>query len=183
MLKISKYWWVVVALLLAVGVQGVYSAATTGQTTDETFFSASGYPIVRYNNYEFLGEHPPLIMQLGALPLLVLQPRYPIRDPLYVPGTDRLDLSKNGARFLYKMGNDPQRILFLERLPVVGLTVLLGLMLFLFAGGAFRGMGGPIVPDPLLFFAGHSRPRQPVYDRPRFGGVLFFLRLCAETFF
>lgn len=124
-------------LLLALFFQCFVAILSTGQTIDETFFSAGGYPIVRYNNYEFLGEHPPLILQLAALPLLAIQPNFPIRDPLYVSNTDRLDLSRNGARFLYQMGNDPQQILFLERLPIIGLTILLGLALFFFAGELF----------------------------------------------
>ncbi|MFH1800859.1 MAG: glycosyltransferase family 39 protein [Candidatus Omnitrophota bacterium] len=122
--------------------QCFYSAWTQGQTTDEAFFAPSGYSIVRYNNYEFLGEHPPLILQLGALPLLAIQPKFPIKDPLYVPGTDRLDLTQNGLRFLYKMGNDPDLILFLQRIPIVLLTVLLGVGVFLFTRELWGDWGG-----------------------------------------
>lgn len=113
-------------LLLVMGSLCVDFAATTGQTVDETYYNGSGYPMVRYNNYEFLGEHPPLIIQLGALPLLFLQPHFPIHDFVRLPGTNAVDISKTGAMFLYKMGNDPQIILFLERLPVIFLTLILG---------------------------------------------------------
>lgn len=120
----------VLILLLILIAQCLNFALHTGQTTDETFYSGSGYPIVRYNNYEFLGEHPPFIIQLGALPLLLIQPKFPIENPFYVPNTDRLDLARNGAVFLYKMGNDPDLILFLERLPIILLTALLGFGIF-----------------------------------------------------
>ncbi|MFA5160160.1 MAG: hypothetical protein WC484_06605, partial [Candidatus Omnitrophota bacterium] len=76
------YWVLVAVLLLALAGQCLYAAWTNGQTTDETFFSSSGYPMLRYNNYEFLGEHPPLTQQLGALPLLAIQPKFPIKEPL-----------------------------------------------------------------------------------------------------
>ena len=131
MLKISKYWLCVAALLMILGAQGVYSAKTNGQTTDEAFFSASGYAMLRYNNYEFLGEQPPLANQLGAIPLAFLKLNFPISDPWYVPNTDRIDVARNGRRFLYQMGNDPDIILFLQRIPILLLTMLLGLGILL----------------------------------------------------
>ena len=125
--------------------QGVHSAWTQGQTTDETFYSGGGYPIVRYNNYEFLGDHPPLISQIAGLPLLFLKVKFPIENPLYVPGTDRNDVSGNGAMFLYKMGNDAHLILLLERLPIVGLTFLLGLGLCFLGRELFGPWGSLLV--------------------------------------
>src|SRR3989339_137016 len=142
MLRLNPYRFGVIVLLLFLGCQCLSSAFSNGQTTDETFFSGSGYPIVRYNNYEFLGEHPPLIIQLGALPLLAIQPKFPIKDPLYVPGTDRLDLSRNGVLFLYKMGNDPNLILLLQRIPIILLTMLLGLGIWLLSSQLWGRWGG-----------------------------------------
>lgn len=138
------YYLLSVSLLLAFMGQLLFSAGTQGQTTDEAFFSSSGYPIVRYNNYEFLGEHPPLVLGIGALPLLFIQPKFPIRDPLYVPGTDRLDLNQNGLRFLYQMGNDPNLILFLQRIPIIFLAMLLGIGILLF-GTRLWGCGGGLL--------------------------------------
>ena len=121
--------------------QCLYFACRTGQTTDETFYSGGGYPIVRYNNYEFLADHPPFLYQLSAFPLLFIQPKFPIENPLLVPGTDRIDCARNGALFLYKMGNDPDLILFLERLPLIILTTLLGLGIFLFGRDIYGEWG------------------------------------------
>lgn len=114
-----------------------------GQTTDETFFSGSGYPMVRYNEYRILGEHPPLTMQLGALPLLFYQPHYPIHNPIYIGSSREIDISKMGAFFLYKMGNDPYLILFLQRLPIILITVVLGLTIWK-CGMELYGSGGAI---------------------------------------
>ena len=129
----SRFWIPVVLLFLALSVQCVHAAWTNGQTIDESYYNGSGYPMVRYNNYEFLGEHPPLIIQLGALPLLLAQPHFPIHDFVRLPGSASVDISRTGVRFLYEMGNDPQDILFLERLSIVFLTILLGLAIFLFS--------------------------------------------------
>lgn len=139
----NKTSWICVGILLAcLGVQGFYSAWTNGQTVDETYYSGSGLPMVRYNNYEFLGEHPPLIIQLGALPLLLLQSDFPIHDFIRLPGSKSVDISRTGALFLYKMGNDPQLILFFERLPIILLTMLLGLGIWLLSSQLWGRWGG-----------------------------------------
>lgn len=133
---------VLAVLLLAVlTAQCVIFSLRTGETTDEGFFSGGAYPIVRYNDYKFLSDHPPLMYQLAGLPLLLVQPKFSIENPLYVPNTDRIDAAGNGDRFLYKMGNDPQQILFLERFPMIVLTLLLGFGIFLFARSIYGEWG------------------------------------------
>ena len=117
-------------LLFALFLQCAYSAWTLGQTIDETYYNGSGYPIVRCNNYEFLGEHPPLVIGLGALPLLFLQPHFPIQNFIRLPGSNTVDIARTGALFLYKMGNDPQLILFWERFSIIFLTLILGIGIF-----------------------------------------------------
>jgi len=138
----------VAVLLMILGAQCIYSAARNGQVMDEDFYSASGYAMVRYNNYEFLGEQPPLVNQIGAIPLAFLKLNFPISDPWLVPNTDRIDVARNGRRFLYQMGNDPNLILFLERIPIILLTMLLGIGIFRFARELY-GDGGALLA---LFF-------------------------------
>ena len=90
----KKHWLFVIPIFLIFLFQCLYFAWHTGRTTDETYFNASGYSMVRYNNYTMIGEHPPLMMQLGALPLLFLQPKFPIDNPVLLPDTNNVDLSK-----------------------------------------------------------------------------------------
>ena len=130
----------------------LFVAANTGQTVDETFYNGSGYPIVRYNDYGFLGEHPPLMMQLGSLPLLVIQPEFPIKNPVFLEGQEGKDISETGSKFLYKMGNDPDQILLLERLPIILVTVLLGAFLFRWAKELY-GVGGALLSLTLFVFS------------------------------
>ncbi len=138
-----KFYFCVLILLAALAGQCLYSAWTQGQVTDETYFTASGYPMVRHNDYRFLGEQPPLASQIAALPLLLLQPHFDIKTPVYLPNSNTPDISRNGARFLYEMGNNPALLLFLERLPIIFLTLILGLGIALFGreiGGAATGI-------------------------------------------
>jgi len=178
MSHISKCRICVACLLLILGVQCLFVAEKTGQTTDETFYSGSGYPMVRYNNYEFLGEHPPLVTQLGALPLLMIQPKFPIEDPLYVPGTNRLDLTQNGLRFLYKMGNNPDLILFLQRLPIIFLTLLLGLGIFLF-GRELWGRWGGLLSLGLFSFCPNIIAHGTLYTTDMGLTVFYFFTIYA----
>ena len=147
----SRFWILASVLLLILAAQCLHAAWTNGQTVDETYFSGSSYPMVRYNNYEFLGEQPPLISQIGALPLLLIQPAFPIHNFVRLSGTSTVDISKTGALFLYKMGNNPHLILFLERLPIIFLTVLLGLGIAIF-GRALWGDGGGLLSLTLFSF-------------------------------
>ncbi len=141
-MKSTRFYIAVGLISLLFGTQALYSALKNGQTTDETYYSAAGYAMVRYNNYRFLGEHPPLIMQLGSIPLLLLKPNFQIENPVYLPGTNAIDISRNGAKFLYEMGNDPRQVLFLQRLPVVLLAVLLGACIAFLGRGLFGEWGG-----------------------------------------
>lgn len=167
-----------VILLFALAFQCLVAAAMMGQTTDETFYSGGGYPIVRYNDYRFLGEAPPLTMQLGALPLLFVQPRFPIGNPLYVTNTDRIDIAKNGALFLYKMGNNPELILFLERVPIILLTVLLALGVYCFAGELF-GMWGALLSLGLFAFDPNMIAHGSLYTTDMVLAVFYFFTIYA----
>lgn len=149
--RLRANWFAPLLLSFFLG-QALYAAWGTGQTTDETFYNGSGYPIVRYNNYGFLGEHPPLIIQLGSLPLLFLQPSFPIKNPVYLDGSGQeIDVSRTGVKFLYESGNDPRLILFLERIPVILLGVILGFFLYRW-GLALYGPGGATVALTLYVF-------------------------------
>ncbi|MFZ5803158.1 MAG: ArnT family glycosyltransferase [Candidatus Omnitrophota bacterium] len=176
---------VFVGILLALfAAQCVYFAWQTGQTTDETFYNGSGYPILRYADYRHLGEHPPLVMQWGAVPLLFLQPRFPIDDPIIVEGSQtEMDLSKNGAAFLYKMGNDPWLILFLERFQVIGLAILLAFFVFQWSKELF-GLGGGLFSLFLFALSPNMVAYGSLYTTDIGVAVFFFLSAwCVHRFF
>lgn len=144
--------WLFPAGLLALfAAQCFYFAWDNGQTIDETFYNGSGYRMVRYNDYQMKSEHPPLIPQLGSLPLLLLQPKYPIDQPIYVADTQGLDNTLMGARFLYEMGNDAHLILFLERSVIILIAICLGWILYRWAYQLY-GFGGATLALTLYSF-------------------------------
>ncbi len=142
-------WAIPSLLLILLAFQCLSSAWGTGQTVDETYYNGSGYAMIRHHNYTTLGEHPPLIMKLASLPLLAFQPHFPIENMVYLPNSNAVDISKTGVRFLYESGNDPQKILFWERMVIALMTTILGAVLFIWARQLYGFAGGLV---SLAFF-------------------------------
>jgi len=64
--------WLALALLILLFGQSVSAAARTSLTIDEGLHITSGYSILRTGDYELIEEHPPLIKEMAALPLLLI---------------------------------------------------------------------------------------------------------------
>lgn len=112
-------------------------ARTDAQTTDEGVHLAAGYTYLTRRDYRFNPEHPPLVKTLAALPLLVIQPNPP-KDDQYLwsksAGFFFDSFAENrywAEQWLYGSGNNPDQLIFWGRLPMVILTFLLGLSVWL----------------------------------------------------
>lgn len=157
-------------------------ARSTGQTADETYYSGSGYPMLRHADYRFLGEHPPLAIHLGAIPLIAAGIRFPYAEPVLLP-SGAPDLSKTGEKFLYGSGQDPWKILFLERIPIVGLTLLLAVFLYVWARRLY-GPAGAAVPLFLFSFDPNILAHGSLYTTDMAVTVFIFAAVfCASLFF
>lgn len=133
---------IVVVLLSIFFFSGVYSAITNGQTSDESYYVSTGFGALSTGKYNFLGEHPPLIAQWGALPLVLTNMNFPHDNPVLNPDGST-DLAKTGLRFFYESGNDAEKILFLSRTMILFLGVILGLLVYFWAkelGGQLTGI-------------------------------------------
>lgn len=167
---------VVSILLIVMALQCLYFAWDNGQIVDETYYNSSGYPIVRYNDYRFLGEHPPFMMQLASLPLLLFQPKFPLQEAKRLADPNLFDLSQTGSLFLYKMGNDPYKILFAERCMVILLTLILG---FVIAHWSFRLFGplGAVISLVLYVFCPNMISHGSLFTTDMGVSALFFLTM------
>lgn len=99
---------------------------------DETAHIAAGYSYLTQKDYRLNPEHPPLVKDLAALPLLFLDLNFPKDHPSWVQAEPpqwwlQFDF---GTQFLYGSGNDPDKILFWSRLPMILLLLFLGWFLF-----------------------------------------------------
>jgi len=112
---------------------GITLSVTNSNNDDERAHITAGYAYLVLNDYSFNREHPPLLKQLSALPLILLDLSFPM-DIYNVHG--RKDISMEfmiGQRFLYEMGNDLDRMLLYARIPNILIGALLGIFVFLYS--------------------------------------------------
>ncbi|MFI9648200.1 phospholipid carrier-dependent glycosyltransferase [Streptomyces sp. NPDC052040] len=116
---------VVVALLAQMAVAMVTTAVRQTPTIDEPVYVGTAVVYVREHSLRFNPEHPPLGKLLIAAGTVFAHPHL---RPGFHGGQGQL-----GRRLLYESGNDPWRVMFWARLPVMVVTLLFGLVVFGFA--------------------------------------------------
>jgi len=127
-----------VLLLAILATQAMMFMSANSRTSDETAHMAAGYSYLKLRDFRLNPEHPPLIKELAAVPLLFLNLRFPTgRD------WEEADQWGVGRRFFYEQreltrdqtGSDTDHVswktmLFSARLPVLALSLALGWFLF-----------------------------------------------------
>ena len=118
-----------VALLVAFATLAVTSMRDESITGDEVAHLPAGYTYVKTGDFRLNPQHPPLIKALAGLPLLALDLK-PVED---VPGWSKTKEWVFGRNFIFENRVPQREIVFLGRLPMVGVGLLGGLVLFLWA--------------------------------------------------
>lgn len=121
-----------VLLLLLLLLQGLVFIGESSQTSDEAVHLAAGYSYLTRGDFRLNPEHPPLIKQLSALPLLGLDLDFP-EGSLW----NRADEWNFGRVFVHENRVKNDTILLLGRLPVLVLSCLLAWLLFHWARRLF----------------------------------------------
>ncbi len=117
------------ALLAAFGFLAVSSMARNSITGDEVTHLPAGYTYVRTGDFRLNMQHPPLIKMLAGLPLLALDLKPVEGSPGWPKGREWMF----GKDFLTNNRVPMPRIVFFGRLPMVGVGLLLGALLFCWA--------------------------------------------------
>lgn len=131
-------------------------AKLNSQTTDEGVHIGAGYTYLTRHDYRFNPEHPPLIKKLAAFPLLFMKLNTP-SDDTYWNGSEKYYVDNwqlhrgYGEDFLYRVGNNADKILFWARLPMICLTLILGLAIF-FISARLWGWGGGLLSTIVYIF-------------------------------
>src|SRR2546428_12522648 len=97
----------------------------------------AGLPFTKGGDYKPTPPPPPLLKELGALPLLMIGARFPVSPYEWKALGDRPQPFfqwQLGRDIIF--GNDPDRVMFWSRLPFILLAVLL------------RAVIGPSGPGP-----------------------------------
>lgn len=113
------------ALLALLALQGIVFIAESSQTSDEAAHLSAGYSYLTRGDFRLNPEHPPLIKELAALPLLPLGLDFP--DGALWQMAEEWNI---GRIFVHENRLPNDTILFLGRLPVLALSVLLGWVLY-----------------------------------------------------
>lgn len=171
------------ALLCLMALNLVGQVARKSITNDETVLIPAGYYHLIAGEFHLVYEHPPLCKILSAIPLLFLQPNE-LKPEQMIAGKSKIEQawvyemtfwSNNRTQF--------QAISFWTRLPMIALTLGLGVLLFVFT----RDLFGPLAAVfAVVLFAleptvlAHGRAVQT--DIPAtFGFVLLFYTMHRYT--
>lgn len=168
--------WLAAAALLLFFFLAVDSLVDDSPTMDEQNHIARGLAFLRTGDPRLSLEHPPLINALSALPLLTMPE---LRLPTDHPSWERREGWYEFADlFLWQYNDDVDRVLFLSRLPVVGLTITLALAGYWFAGRLWGRAAA--LPALLLFLFEPNLLAHGRYATTDLGGTLFtFLTSAA----
>ncbi len=160
-------------ILLAVGL-AASSATQKSATMDEQNHIARGAAYLGTGDPRLSVEHPPLVNLLSALPVhVLLSPNLPLDEWWEVA-----EWYHFAESFLWRVNDDPQRIVALARLPIVGLGAVLISLVFRWASERFGATGGLLAASFLAFdpsVLAHMR-----LSTTDLGGALFMF-LAAYT--
>src|SRR3989442_3595950 len=124
------------ALLAALFLQGLIFIGESSQTSDEAAHIAAGYSYLKTADFRLNPEHPPLIKEWAALPLLLLDLQFP-----WGPLWNQAEEWNIGRVFVHENRLPNDTILLLGRLPVLLLSLLLGWFLFRWGRTLFGARG------------------------------------------
>ncbi|MEK7519339.1 MAG: glycosyltransferase family 39 protein [Patescibacteria group bacterium] len=132
-------------------------------TFDEKAHIGAGFSYLAKQDYRLNPEHPPLVKDLAALPLLFLNLNFPDTHPAWLqkdeapPWWVQFDF---GRELLYSSGNDPAKIIFWARIIMISLLIFLGWLLFWWTKKMTGGIPALLVLSLFTFspeFLAHGR--------------------------
>ncbi len=131
-------------LALAVG-----SIRNDSLTMDELAHLPAGYSYLTQQDMRLNPEHPPLIKDLAALPLLFIKD---IKFPSEIKAWQE-DINGQwefGSHFLYQSDNPAEKMIFWGRIPMILILILLGFYIFKWARELFGNKAALLA---LFFFS------------------------------
>ena len=165
------------ALLLVMAVNFLTVITRKSITIDETLAIPSGYYYLKTGAFNIDSDHPPFPLLLSGLPLLFLSLETPKLDDVRDQPSDRQTLIA-GERFWSLNQSHFQSIFFWARVPMILLTLLLGVIIFVFTRRLFNARAAVLAValfslEPTVL--AHGRVVKDIHVA--FGYALFFLAL------
>ena len=123
-------------LILVMFFAAFFSVKQDSLTFDELAHIPAGYSYLTQKDYRVNPEHPPLLKDISAIPLVFLNLNFPTQSQTWLQEGSapawwvQFDL---GTEFIYESGNNPLQIIHWARFPMIILTLLFGLFIFKWA--------------------------------------------------
>ncbi len=133
-----KFKIIVLVLLAITFLLPFFSAQNFSPASDEITHLPSGYSYWKTGFINLNPQHPPLVKLIASFPLLFMDLKFDTKDPNLFGSLK--DEWKFGANFLFS--NDVDRLFFWGRMPVMLLSLLLGLYIFKWASEMFSPKAG-----------------------------------------
>src|SRR2546426_114335 len=118
--------------------QGLIFIGESSQTSDEAAHIAAGYSYLKTADFRLNPEHPPLIKEWAALPLLFFDLQFP-----WGPLWNQAEEWNIGRIFVHENRVPNDTILLFGRLPILLLSLVLGWFLFRWGRTLFGARGAP----------------------------------------
>lgn len=124
----------IVVMLGQMAVAALTAARDQSPVVDEPVYVGAAVAYVQLGDLQVNPEHPPLAKLVSAIGLWFTDAHIEPNDP-------RDSQWRLGDQVLYANGSDANRILGFARVPMIGLTLLFGLVVFAFARDLFGDVG------------------------------------------
>ena len=131
------------ALLSVMSLQMLAAVSRKSITTDEVVHIPAGYYHLVVGDFQFLNQHPPVSMMIGALPLLFMQPGQMSEVERQQVPRDDAYVFVLSQRF-WSNESFYRAVAFWTRIPMIAFTILLGIVIFCFARRLFGERAGVI---------------------------------------
>ncbi|MEI7890738.1 MAG: glycosyltransferase family 39 protein [bacterium] len=145
----KKYKIIVTVIMTIFFVVSLLNAKNDSATFDEIAHIPAGYSYVQMQDMRLNPEHPPLLKDLIGIPLAFLNLKFDTTATFWTgEGFARIwddGQWAAGKHLLYEAGNNPDQIIFWARVPIIILSVVLGLFLFMWGKQIAGTLGGLFV--------------------------------------
>jgi hypothetical protein len=125
----KNYLWLIFFIMLFMLVVSVINAKNDSPIYDEIAHIPAGYSYLTQHDMRLNPEHPPLLKDLAAFPLLFMHLNFDTTQPFWNDNPNDAQWNA-GKYFLYQAGNNPEKIVFWSRLPIILLSLILGIFIF-----------------------------------------------------
>jgi len=147
-----------IALLTLFGLLALTSMWDDNANYDERIHLPAGYSYITQQDMRLNPEHPPLVKDLAALPLLFMKINFPYKswgwNTSLITDSSRTPAWQTDVGFgndlLYYSGNDAQNMMRYGRIPIILIGILLGFYIFRFAKKLWGDLAGIIA---LIFYS------------------------------